>query len=160
MLGFLSHIQLFVNLWIVAHQTPLSMGYSSQEYWNGLPYPPPSTSASLTLAKLLIVYHNKLWKILKEMGIPDHLTCLLWNLYAGQEETARTGHGATDWFKIGKGVHQGCIHKFVYAYTYILHETRRQIEYMENMWGNICIYVYVLLWNWKAATTPNYYKCW
>ena len=53
--------------------------------------------------------HNKLWKILKEMGIPDHLTFLLRNLYAGQETTVRTGHGATDWFQIGKGVHQGCI---------------------------------------------------
>ena len=49
------------------------------------------------------------WKILKERGIPDHLTCLLRNLYAGQEATVRTGHGATDWFQIGKGVHQGCI---------------------------------------------------
>ena len=55
------------------------------------------------------VDHNKLWKILKEMGIPDHLTCLLRNLYAGQEATVRTGHGTTDWFQIGKGVHQGCI---------------------------------------------------
>ena len=53
--------------------------------------------------------HHKLWKILKEMGIPDHLTCLLRNLYAGQEETVRTGHGTTDWFQIGKGVRQGCI---------------------------------------------------
>ena len=53
--------------------------------------------------------HNKHWKILQEMGIPDHLTCLLRNLYAGQEETVRTGHGTTDWFQIGKGVHQGCI---------------------------------------------------
>ena len=53
--------------------------------------------------------HNKLWKILKEMGIADHLTCLLRNLYAGQEATVRTGHGTTDWFQIGKGVHQGCI---------------------------------------------------
>jgi len=53
--------------------------------------------------------HNKLWKILQEMGIPDDLTCLLRNLYAGQEATARTGHGATDWFQIGKGVCQGCI---------------------------------------------------
>ena len=53
--------------------------------------------------------HNKLWKILKEMGIPDHLTCLLRNLYAGQEATVRTGHGTTDRFQIGKGVHQGCI---------------------------------------------------
>ena len=53
--------------------------------------------------------HNKLWKILKEMGIPDHLTCLLRNLYADQEATVRAGHGTTDWFQIGKGVHQGCI---------------------------------------------------
>ena len=53
--------------------------------------------------------HNKLWKILKEMGILDHLTCLLRNLYAGQEATVRTGHGKTDWFQIGKGVRQGCI---------------------------------------------------
>ena len=53
--------------------------------------------------------HNKLWKILKEMRIPDHLTCLLRNLYAGQEATARTRHGTTDWFQIGKGVRQGYI---------------------------------------------------
>ena len=53
--------------------------------------------------------HNKLWKILKEMGIPDHLTCLLRNLYAGQEATVRTGHEPKDWFQKGKGVHQGCI---------------------------------------------------
>ena len=53
--------------------------------------------------------HNKLWKIPQEMGIPDHLTCLLRNLYAGQEATVRTRHGTTDWFQIGKGVHQGCI---------------------------------------------------
>ena len=53
--------------------------------------------------------HNKLWKILKEMSIPDHLTCLLRNLYACQEATVRTGHGITDWFQIGKGVSQGCI---------------------------------------------------
>ena len=55
------------------------------------------------------VDHNKLWKILKEMGIPEYLTCLLRNLYAGQEATVRTGHGTTDWFQIGKGVLQGCI---------------------------------------------------
>ena len=53
--------------------------------------------------------HNKLWKILKEMGIPDHLTCFLRNLYAGQVATVRTRHGTMDWFKTGKGVHQGCI---------------------------------------------------
>ena len=53
--------------------------------------------------------HNKLWEILKEIGIPDHLTCLLRNLNTGQEATVRTGHGVTDWFQIGKGVSQGCI---------------------------------------------------
>ena len=55
------------------------------------------------------VDHNKLWKILKEMATPDHLTCLLRNLYAGQEATVRNEHGTADWFQIGKGVHQGCI---------------------------------------------------
>ena len=55
------------------------------------------------------VDHNTLWKILKEMGISNHLTCLLRNLYAGQEETVRTGHGTANWFQIGKGVRQGCI---------------------------------------------------
>ena len=61
------------------------------------------------LCQSLCVDHNKLWKILQEMGIPDHLTCLLRNLYAGQEATVITGHGTTDWFQIGKGVHQGCM---------------------------------------------------
>ena len=60
-------------------------------------------------AKAFDCVGNKLWKILKEMIIPDHLTCLLRNLYAGQEATVRTGHGTTDWFQIGKGVCQGCI---------------------------------------------------
>ena len=55
------------------------------------------------------VDHNKLWKILQEMGIPDHLTCLLRNMYAGQEATVRNGHGTTDWFQIGKAVRQGCV---------------------------------------------------
>ena len=68
------------------------------------------TSISAFLTKAFdCVDHNKLWKILKEMGIPDHLTCLLRNLYAGQEATVRTGYGTTDWFQIGKGVRQGCI---------------------------------------------------
>ena len=61
------------------------------------------------MPKPLIVDHNKLWEILKEKGISDHLTCLLRNLHAGQEETVRTKHGTTDWFQIGKGVGQGCI---------------------------------------------------
>ena len=69
-----------------------------------------STSALLTMPKPLTVWTTtKLWKILQEMGIPDHLTCLLRNLYAGQEATVRTGHGTTDWFQVGKGVRQGCI---------------------------------------------------
>ena len=55
------------------------------------------------------VDYNKLWEILKEMGISDYLTCLLRNLYAGQEETVKSGHGTTDWFQIGKGIHQGCV---------------------------------------------------
>ena len=69
-----------------------------------------SISALLTMPKPFdCVDHNKLWKILKEMGIPDQLTCLLRNLYAGQEAAVRTGHGTTDWFQIGEGVCQGCI---------------------------------------------------
>ena len=68
-----------------------------------------SISALFTMPKPLTVDHNKLWKILKEMGIPDHLTCLLRNLYAGQEATVRTRHETTDWFQIGKGVCQICI---------------------------------------------------
>ena len=69
-----------------------------------------SFSALLTMPKPFdCVDHNKLWKILQELGIPEHLTCLLRNLYAGQEARVRTGHGTTDWFQIGKAVHQGCI---------------------------------------------------
>ena len=66
-------------------------------------------SLTMLIKALDCVDHNKLWKILKEMGIPDHLTCLPRNLYAGQEATVRTGHETTNWFQIGKGVHQGCI---------------------------------------------------
>ena len=67
------------------------------------------TSALLTMPKPLTVWITTNWKILKEMGIPDHLICLLRNLYAGQEASVRIGHGTTDWFQIGKGVRQGCI---------------------------------------------------
>ena len=66
-----------------------------------------SISALLTMSKPLTVWIRINWKILKEMGIPDHLICLLKNLYAGQEARVRTGHGTTDWFQIGKGVRQG-----------------------------------------------------
>ena len=68
-----------------------------------------SISALLTTPKPLTVWIATNWKILQDTGIPDHLTCLLRNLYAGQEATVRTGHGTTGWFQIGKGVHQGCI---------------------------------------------------
>ena len=68
-----------------------------------------STSALLTMLKSWTVWITTNWKILKEMGIPEHLTCLLRNLYAGQEATIRIGHGTTDWFQIRKGVHQGCM---------------------------------------------------
>ena len=68
-----------------------------------------SISALLTMPQPLTVWMTINWKILKEMGIPDHLTCLLRNLYAGQEATVRTGRGTTEWFQIGKGVRQGCI---------------------------------------------------
>ena len=68
------------------------------------------------------VDHNKLWKILKEMGIPDHLACLLRNLYAGQEATVRTGHGTIDWFHIGKGVRKGSfiVHPAYLIYMYLI----------------------------------------
>ena len=68
-----------------------------------------SISALLTMPNHLTVWITTNWKILTEMGVPDHLTCLLRNLYAGQEATVRTGHGMTNWFQIGKGVRQGCI---------------------------------------------------
>ena len=80
------------------------------------------------MPKPLTVWITKNWKILKEMGIPDHLTCFLRNLYVGQEEAVRSGHGTMDWFKIGKGVHQGCILSpcllfHLYA-KYIMHNAR------------------------------------
>ena len=67
------------------------------------------------------VDHHKLWKILHEMGIPDHLTCLLRNLYSGQEATVKAGHGTTDWFQIGKEVHQGCILSLCFFNLYAVH---------------------------------------
>ena len=113
------------------------MEFSRQEYWSGLPFPSPeelpnsgtdlsspaskegsllfelqvspSTSALLTMPDFDYVDHNKVWTILQEMGIPDQLSCLRRNLYAGQEATVRTGHRTMDWFQVGKGVHQGCM---------------------------------------------------
>ena len=85
---------------------------------------------------------NKLWKILQEMGIPDHLTCLLRNLYAGQEATVRTGHVTTDWFQIGKGVSQGCILSsclFNFYADYIMQNARLDEEQagIKIAWRNI-----------------------
>ena len=82
---------------------------SSRNRWGFFSPSKTSISALWTMLKPLTVWITINWKILKEMGIPDHLTCLLRNLYAGQEATVRAGHGTTDWFQIGKGIHQGCI---------------------------------------------------
>ena len=81
------------------------------------------------------VDHNQLWKILREMEIPDHLTCLLRNLYAGQEATVRTGHGTTDWFQIGKGVCQGCILSpclFKFCAEYIMRNAGLEKQKLES----------------------------
>ena len=88
------------------------------------------------------VDHNKLWKILKEMGIPDHLSCLLRNLYAGQEATVRTGHGTTGWLQIGKGVHQGCILSpclFNFYAEYITKNDWRKHKLESRLLGEISI---------------------
>ena len=91
--------------------------------------------------------HNQLWEILKEMGIPEHLICLLRNLYAGQEATVRTGHGTTDWFQIGKGIRQGCVLSpclFNLYAEYImknagLEEAQAGIKIVGNLVGEISI---------------------
>ena len=86
--------------------------------------------------------HSKLWKILKEMGIPDHLTCLLRNLYSGLEATVRTGHGTTDWFQIGKEVHQVCILSLclfnLYA-EYIVQNARLDEAQASRLLGEISV---------------------
>ena len=82
------------------------------------------------------VDHNKLWKILKEMGIPEHLTCLLRNLYADQEATVRIGHGTTDWLQIGEGVHQGCILSPCLFNLYRVHHTKCQAGWSKS-WNKI-----------------------
>ena len=121
----LSRVQLFATPWIVGYHTPPSMVFSRHKYCNGLlfsplgdlPNPgieprPPALQADALPSEppaKPCVDHSTLWKILKDKGIPDDLTCLLRNLYAGQESTVRTGHGTTDCFQIGKGVHQGYI---------------------------------------------------
>ena len=132
----LIRVQLLATQWTAAYQAPRSMGFARQEYWSGVPCllrgkagepeiklptfaesSKKQESARKNIYFCFIDYakafycvdHNEMWKILKKVGIPDHLTCLLRNLYAGQEATVRTGHGTTDWFQIGKRVCQGCI---------------------------------------------------
>ena len=129
----LSHfipVWLFVTLWTVARQAPLSTGFSRQEYWSGFPGPPPGNlpdpgmgtaslispafvcrffNTSATWEVFDCVDYDRLWKILKEIGVSDHVTCLQRYLYAGQEATVRTGYGTTGWFQIWNGACQGCI---------------------------------------------------
>ena len=81
--------------------------------------------------------HNKLWKILKEMGIPDHVICLLRNLYADQEATVRTGHGKTDWFQIGKGVRQGVYCHLAYL-TYMQSTSWETLDWKKHSWNQDC----------------------
>ena len=94
-------------------------------------------------AKLLTVWITTNWKILQDMGIPDHLTCLLRNLYAAQEATVRTGHGTTDWFQIGKGVHQDCTLSpclFNFYAEYIMRNARLEEAQLESrLLGEISI---------------------
>ena len=90
-----------------------------------------SISALLTMPKRLTVWITINWKTLKEMGIPDHLTCLLKNLYAGQEATVRTGHGTTDWFQLGKGVHQAVYYHSAYL-TYMQSTSCEMLDQMTH----------------------------
>ena len=83
------------------------------------------------------VDHNKLWKILQDMGLPDHLTCLLRNVYAGKEATIRIGHGTTDCFKIGKGIHQGCILSPCLFNIYRVHHAKCWAEWSTS-WNQDC----------------------
>ena len=91
-----------------------------------------STSALLTTPKPLTVWIMTNWKILQEMGIPDHLTCLLRNVYASQEATVRTGHGIPNWLQIGKGVHQGCIYCHPVHLTYMQNTTCEMSGWMKH----------------------------
>ena len=93
-----------------------------------------SVSALSTMPKPLTLCITINWKILREMGIPDHLTCLLRNLYAGQEATVRTGHGTRDWFQVGKGVHQGFILSPCFFAEYIMRNAGRSRSWNQDCW--------------------------
>ena len=103
------NFQMFKLVLEKAEEPEIKMSTTSGLFKNQESSRKTSISTLLTMPKPLIVWITINWKILKEMGIPDHLTCLLRNLHAGQEATVKTGHGTTDWFQIGKGVCQGCI---------------------------------------------------
>ena len=125
----LSHVQLFLTPWTTARQASLSIRWITEKarefeknvyFWfyyfteklgnsRKTSTSGSATSGSTSAKACDYADHNKLWKVLKEMGMPKHLTCFLRNLYAGQEATVRPGHGTVDWFKIGKGVCQGYI---------------------------------------------------
>ena len=103
-----------------------------------------SISGLLTMPKPLTVWITRNWKILNEMGIPDHLTCLLRNLYAGQEAPVRTGHGTTDWFQIGKGVHQAPLYCYLAYLTYTQITSLETLDWKKHklesrLWGEISI---------------------
>ena len=103
------HFQLFKLVLEKAEEPEIKLPTSAGSWKKQESSRKTSISALLTMPKPLTVCITINWKILQEMGISDHLTCLLRNLYAGQEATVRTGHGTTDWFQVGKGVHRGCI---------------------------------------------------
>ena len=103
------NFQMFKLVLEKAEEPEIKMSTTSGLFKNQESSRKTSISTLLTMPKPLIVWITINWKILKEMGIPDHLTCLLRNLHAGQEATVKTGHGTTDWFQMGKGVRQGCI---------------------------------------------------
>ena len=113
LLSHFSCVRLLATPWTAAHQAPPSLGFSGHNiHWitKTREFQKNIYFCFIDYTKAFdCVNHNKLWEILKEMGISDHLTCLLRNLYAGQEATVRTGHETTDWFQIRKGVRQGCI---------------------------------------------------
>ena len=119
-------------------KVPTSVGPSKKQE----SFQKTSISALLTMPKPLTVWITTNWKILQDMGIPDHLTCLLRNLYAGQEATVRTGRGTINWFQIGKGVRQGCILSLCLfnLYTeYIMRNTGLKCKLESRLLGEISI---------------------
>ena len=111
------------------------MEFSRQEYWSGLQFPSPRDLPNQRIEPGSPTFLAD--TLPKEMGIPDYLTCLLRNLYAGQEATVRTGHGTTDWFQIGKGVRQGCI-LTPYSFNLYTEYIMRNAGLEETSWNQDC----------------------